>query len=153
MLRLMTRIATILIAAGALLVPVSPAGADTLPKDAVKCTYKVPKSYPLSSMTRKGLPVSVTCEGDATVSSLVDMTGKLDQDWDDAHNHNIPGIALPEDTKVRAGVAAVTHVKITKAAAKFLRRNHRPQLRVLLGELMPDGYYQSVDSGKRVVLR
>ena len=149
----MTCIITLLAAAGVLLVPVSLAGADTRPRDAVKCTYKVPKSYPLSAMTNKGLLVNVTCEGDATVSSLVDMTGKLDQDWDDAHHHNIPGIALPEDTKVKAGAEAVTHVRITKSAAKFLKRYHRPRLRVLLGELMPDGYYQSVDSGKHVVLR
>jgi hypothetical protein len=149
----MTRIAIFLAAAGVLLVPVSMAGADTLPKDAPKCTYKLPKSYPLSSMTKKGLPVSVTCDADATVSSLVDMIGKPSKDWDHAHNHNIPGIALPEDTKVKAGVEGVTHVKITKSAAKFLKRYHRPQLRVLLGELMPDGYYQSVDSGKHVTLR
>ena len=149
----MTRFAILLAAAAALLVPVSMAGADTLPKDAVKCTYKVPHSFPLKTVRTKGLPVRVTCNGDAQVSSLVDMTGKLDQDWDDAHNHNIPGIALPEDTKVKAGVETVTRVRITKPAAKFLSRYHRPKLRVLLGELMPDGYYQSVDNGKRVTLR
>jgi hypothetical protein len=149
----MTRLLIVLAAAGAALVPVSAAGADTLPQDAPKCTYKVPKSFPLGSMTKKGLPVRVTCDADVTVSSLVDMTGKLDQDWDDMHNHSIPGIALPEDTKVKAGVEGVTHVRITKSAAKFLKRYHRPRLRVMLGELMPAGYYQSVDSGKHVVLR
>jgi hypothetical protein len=40
-----------------------------------------------------------------------------------------------------------------RRAAKFLRRYSRPRLRVLLGEPMPDGYYQSIDSGKQVVLR
>ena len=149
----MTRIVTILTAAGVLLVPVSLAGADTLPKDAVKCSYGVPHSYSLAAVKRKGLPVRVTCEGDATVSSLVDMLGKPENDWEDAHPHGIPGIALPEDTKVSAGVAADTHVRITGKAAKFLSRYNHPRLRVLLGELMPDGYYQSVDSGKRVVLR
>ena len=149
----MTPIATILCVSAALLVPVSVAGADTLPKDAPKCTYKVPTSVPLSSMTKKGLAVRVTCDADATVSSLVDMTGKLDQDWDDMHNGYIPGIARPEDTKVKAGVPAVTHVRVTKSAAKFLRRYHRPRLRVMLGVLMPRGYYQSIDNGRHVVLR
>jgi hypothetical protein len=144
--------AAVVSAAAALLIPAG-AGADTLPKDAVKCTYTVPRSYPLAAVKRKGLPVTVTCEGDATVSSLVDMLGKPAQDWDDAHPHGIPGIALPEDTKVSANKPAVTHVRITKKAAKFLSRYHRPRLRVLVGELMPEGYYTSIDSGKRVVLR
>jgi hypothetical protein len=87
------------------------------------------------------------------VSSLVDMTGKARHDWDNAHHHNIPGIALPEDTKVRAGVPAVTNARITKSAARFLNRYPRPRLRVLLGELVPRGYYQSIDNGKHVVLR
>jgi hypothetical protein len=152
MLSPMTRTAILLAAAAALLVPVSIAGAD-LPKDAVKCEYKVPHSFPLKAMRTKGLPVRVTCQGDTTVSSLVDMTGKLDQDWDDAHNGFIPGIAVPEKTEVKAGVEAVTRVRVTKAAAKFLGHYHRPKLRVMLGELMPKGYYQSIDNGKRVTLR
>jgi hypothetical protein len=43
--------------------------------------------------------------------------------------------------------------RLTAKAAKFLRRYARPRLRVLLGELTPDGYCQSIDSGQQVVLR
>jgi hypothetical protein len=70
---------------------------------------------------------------------------------EDAHPHGIPGIAPPENTKVSAGQPAVTPVRITAKAAKVLSRYNRPRLGVLLGDLLPDGYYQSIDSG--VVLR
>ena len=143
----------LLACAAALAIPAAAASADVLPKDAPKCQYTIPHSIPLSVIAHNGLPVRVTCDADATVSSLVDLVGKVGRDWDDAHHHNIPGIALPEDTKVKAGVPAVTRVRITKQAAKFLSRYNGPRIRVLPGELMPDGYYQSVDSGKRIVLR
>ena len=149
---LICKSSALLACAAALAIPAA-ASADVLPKDAPKCQYTIARSIPLSVIAHKGLPVHATCDADATVSSLVDLVGKVGRDWDDAHHHNIPGIALPEDTKVKARVPAVTRVRITKQAAKFLSRYNGPRIRVLPGELMPDGYYQSVDSGKRIVLR
>jgi hypothetical protein len=133
-----------------------PAGATALaspPPLPAKCTYKVEKSYSLTSVKRHGIPVAVTCDKAIKVSALVDMLGKPEKDWEDMHPHGIPGIAIAPITPVGDSGSATTRVRITTKAARFLGRYQHPRLRLLLGEDIGKGIYQSVDSGKVIVLR
>ena len=104
-------------------------------------------------MKKHGITVAVTCDTAIKVSALVDMLGKPEKDWEDMHPHGIPGIALAPITPVDDSGHATTRVGITKKAARFLGRYNRPRLRLLLGEDIGKGIYQSVDSGKVIVLR
>jgi hypothetical protein len=69
------------------------------------------------------------------------------------HPHGIPGIARPQITQVDDSGSATTRVYLTNKAARFLGRYNRPRLRLLLGEDIGKGIYQSIDSGKVIVLR
>jgi hypothetical protein len=140
------------VAAALLLIPVGGAGATTpqLPH----CTYSVKKNQSFASVKKHGIPVSVTCEADAEVSSMTLMKGKPADDWDERYrNVQDPPMCKPQPTHVSAGQAATTRVYLTKNAAKFLGRYKRPKLTVLLG-IKPEGkkYFQSIDNGEPIVL-
>src|SRR4051794_3758711 len=90
-----------------LAVPVTVAGPRRtftgLPLATDRCRGQAyPGCIPLSAIAHKGLPVHVTCDADATVSSLVDLVGKWAGTGMTPTLTTFPGIALPEDTKVKA---------------------------------------------------
>ena len=140
------------VAAALLLLPVGSVGATTpqLPH----CTYSVKKNQSFASVKKHGVPVSVTCDADADASSLLMLKGKAADDWDDRYRLvQDPPTSRHVTTHVAAGQTATTRVYLTKNAAKFLSHYKRPKLTVLLG-VQPEGkkYFQSIDSGKPIVL-
>jgi hypothetical protein len=140
------------VAAALVLLPVGSAGATTpqLPH----CTYSVKKSQSFASVKKHGVPVSVTCDAEADVSSLLQLNGKPADDWDERYRLvQDPPTSRHVTTHVVPGQAATTRVYLTKNAAKFLGHYKRPKLTVLLG-VQPEGkkYFQSIDNGKRIVL-
>jgi len=143
-----------LASAAALALSGSALAADASPAPA-HCDYSVKKTVSFATAKRKGIPVTVTCDGPARVSSIFMLTGKPERDWDDRYrNVRNPPESVPHPTDVTAGQAAITRVTLTRNAASFLSHYPRPRVRVLLG-VQPPGkkYFSSVDSGKLVTLK
>jgi hypothetical protein len=134
----------------ALAVPAAQAD-DFPPNEDPHCTYEVKKRYRLEPVLRKGLPVSVTCDGPGETSSIVLIESRKQNDrWEDLHNHGIPGISRSNVVKFEAPGTATIRVEIIPK--KFFRRYAKTKFRVLLGVVREPPYHTSVDPGKVITL-
>jgi hypothetical protein len=141
---------TIAVALTALAVLAPAALADDFPaNEDPHCTYEVPEKMRLKPALAKGVPVDITCDGPAEVSSILTIESRKQRDrWVDLHNHGVPGISNSDIlTFTEAGTRTL---RVNILPKKFFRRYAKTKFRVLLGvKRDPERpYHTSVDSGR-----
>jgi len=136
----------------AVAVPAAQAG-DFPANENPHCTYEVPKKMRLKPALSKGIPVDVTCDGPAEISSILLIESrKQDEKWVDLHNHGVPGISNSDILTFDA--AATKSLRVSIIPKKFFRRYAKTKFRVLLGVARDPGkpWHTSVDSGKVITV-
>jgi len=136
----------------AVAVPAAQAG-DFPANENPHCTYEVPKKMRLKPALSKGIPVDVTCDGPAEISSILLIESrKQDEKWVDLHNHGVPGISNSDILTFDA--AATKSLRVDILPKKFFRRYAKTKFRVLLGVARDPGkpWHTSVDSGKVITV-
>lgn len=134
----MNRILTLAIAATAavLLAPgAAPAAEDP---SYPKCTFKVQGSARVSAVTKRGLPVRITCDRPSKMIAALDMKfgSRQDDKWKLIHSGGIPGISRGRPVQVdRTGVARVL---LTREAGRFLNRYRRSRVYVHVAAQNPE---------------
>jgi hypothetical protein len=115
------------------------------------CTYSVPKQMRLGPVLRKGIPVSVTCDGPAEASSIATIQSRRQRnDWLDLHNHGVPGISNSDILTFEE--AGTQKLRVNILPKKFFRRYAKTKFRVLLGVERNPPYHTSVDSGQTITV-
>jgi hypothetical protein len=121
------------------------------PNEDPRCTYSVKKRFRLGPFLRNGIPVRVTCDGPAETSSILLISSrKQDDDWEDLHNHGIPGIANSDILTFEE--AGTKTLRVWVVPKKFFRRYAVTKFRVLLGVERDPPYHSSVDGGKVITV-
>jgi hypothetical protein len=135
----LTAAATVLAGAGT-------AQADSPPVvDGVNCHMTVKKPQRLGKVLRRGLPVTVTCDGSARFLVMPDfaaMTG-ASEELARTYGSHYPAIARSVTTKLTAAGSITVRPKFTKAGKKILKHHARTKILVGLGTMRTDGHYWS----------
>jgi hypothetical protein len=125
----------------------APAAEAALPKpppvkDGVTCQLKVKRSYRLSKVEKRGIPVQVACTGPARYFVQADFPANTQpaRDMTDIFGHSAPPpVAFMREVRVASAGTRTYRLKMVKAGIRVARRYHRSKLQVLFPIERQDG--------------
>ena len=137
----------IAVTTAATLATVTPALADGSPpvKGGVKCTMAVKPKLGLGKVVRRGLPVTVSCDGPAKFLVMPDFAAmsKASIEYDHLYGARRPPKARIKYGKLAEAGSVTLRPRFTKVGAKIMRRFKSTRILVGLGTLREDERYWS----------
>jgi hypothetical protein len=111
----------------------------------VHCTQSVKRTYSLSAVVKRGMPVKVSCDGPARVQVIFDFYAMTPQSRDQSHmfGHSIPDICRSHDVALPHAGPVVLRPELMPYGARIARHYRRTKLIVHFLSLREDGSYWS----------